>query len=51
MAGVLVYKKKIDSQSIMCYISPHSQHGSCALSLNAPYLPLRDLERNEEKKD
>lgn len=51
MASVLVYKKKMDSQSIVCFVSPGSQHGSCALSLNAPYLPLRDLEKNEEKKD
>lgn len=50
IAGVLVYKKKMDSQSIMCYVSPFS-HGSCAPSLNAPYLPLRDLERNGERKD
>lgn len=50
ISSVLVYKKKMDSHSIMCYVSPRSQHGSCAPSLNAP-LPLRDLERNEEKKD
>lgn len=50
MASVLVYKKKMDSQSIVCFVSPCSQHGSCALSLNALYLPLRDLEKNEEKK-
>lgn len=51
MGCVLVYKKKMDSQSIVCYVSLRSQHGSCAPSLNAPYLPLRDLEKNEEKKD
>lgn len=51
MASVLVYKKKMDSQSIMCYVSLCSQHGSCALSLNALYLPLGDIERNLETKD
>lgn len=51
MASVLVYKKKMDSQSIMYYVSLCSQHGSCALSLNALYLPLGDIERNLETKD
>lgn len=44
MASVLVYKKKMDSHSLVCCVSLRSQHGSCALSLSAPYLPLRDLE-------
>lgn len=51
IASVLVYKKKIDSQSIACYVSPRCQNHSCVPSLSAPYLPWRDLCGTEATKD
>lgn len=47
--GFYGYKKQRDS--VMCYVSPPGQQGSCAPSLSASHLPPRDLDWSEEEDD